>query len=46
MKINKISIVIPCYNEKETIAEIIARVKEFDDYLLEIIVVDDCSNDG
>jgi glycosyltransferase involved in cell wall biosynthesis len=46
MKINKISIVIPCYNEKETIAEIIARVKEFDDYLLEIIIVDDCSNDG
>jgi glycosyltransferase involved in cell wall biosynthesis len=42
----KLSIVVPCYNEKETIKEIIKKLKniELDDS--EIIVVDDASNDG
>ena len=42
----KLSIVIPCYNEKNTILSVIAAVKAapFDDK--EIIVVDDCSSDG
>jgi glycosyltransferase involved in cell wall biosynthesis len=42
----KLSIVVPCYNEKETIKEIIRKLKniELDDS--EIIVVDDASNDG
>jgi len=42
----KLSIVIPCYNEKNTIRPVIAAVKAapFDEK--EIIVVDDCSNDG
>ena len=46
----KLSIVIPCYNEVNTIKEIIEKViynlkqYSFNDY--EIIIVDDCSNDG
>lgn len=46
----KISILIPCYNEVNTIKEIIKKVNynlqlySFNDY--EILVVDDCSNDG
>jgi len=46
----KLSIVIPCYNEINTIREIIKKViynlqhYSFNDY--EILVVDDCSNDG
>jgi glycosyltransferase involved in cell wall biosynthesis len=41
----KLSVVIPVYNERHTIAEIISRVRNtpFDK---EIIVVDDCSTDG
>ena len=46
----KLSIIIPCYNELFTIREIIKKVTyqlqqySFNDY--EILVVDDCSNDG
>jgi len=46
----KLSIIIPCYNEINTIKEIIKKViynlqqYSFNDY--EILVVDDCSNDG
>lgn len=42
----KLSVIIPCYNERETIKELIESVKncEIDDK--EIIVVDDCSTDG
>jgi len=41
----KLSIVIPAYNEKDTIREIVSRVRAtpFDK---EIIIVDDCSRDG
>ena len=42
----KLSIVIPCYNEKNTIDAIIAAVKEAPVADKEIIVVDDCSTDG
>lgn len=46
----KLSIVIPCYNEKNTIEVILKRViKNLNDYKFlnyEIIIVDDCSNDG
>ncbi|MCB0329156.1 MAG: glycosyltransferase family 2 protein [Bdellovibrionales bacterium] len=47
----KLSVVIPCYNEKHTIHEIIAAVKKspvFNDgtATLELIIVDDCSTDG
>lgn len=43
---NKLSVVIPCYNEKKNILSVVKRViaAPFDDK--EIIVVDDCSTDG
>ena len=47
-KINKLSIVIPCYNEKETVELLIKKVLEADVLGLkkEIIIVDDGSKDG
>lgn len=42
----KLSIVIPCYNERETIAGIIGAVRSAPVDDIEIIVVDDCSTDG
>jgi glycosyltransferase involved in cell wall biosynthesis len=41
----KLSVVIPVYNEKETIFEILQRVVEAP-MRKEIVVVDDCSKDG
>ncbi len=41
----KLSIIIPCYNEKDTILEILKRVEAVD-LEKEIIVVDDNSTDG
>ncbi len=45
---NYVSIIIPVYNEKNTITELIEKVKNADTGLLnkEIIIVDDGSNDG
>ncbi len=42
---NKVSVVIPVFNEKATIAELVRRVRavEIDK---EIVIVDDCSTDG
>lgn len=42
----KLSVIIPCYNEKETIGQVVEAVKNspYDD--LEVIVVDDHSTDG
>lgn len=44
----KLSIVIPCYNEKDTIEACLERVMKIRDEKLdlEVIVVDDCSTDG
>jgi glycosyltransferase involved in cell wall biosynthesis len=42
----KLSVVIPCYNEVETIERVIQAVKAAPIAHLEIIVVDDCSTDG
>jgi len=44
----KISIIIPCYNEKDTINEIVKKVRNADVLHCEkeIIVIDDNSNDG
>jgi glycosyltransferase involved in cell wall biosynthesis len=42
----KISIVIPCYNEKDTIERIVEAVRSAAIESREIIVVDDCSEDG
>src|SRR5271169_7140703 len=41
----KLTIVIPVYNEKETIFEILRRVLDID-VRKEVVVVDDCSGDG
>ena len=40
-----LSVVIPAYNERDTIAEIIRRVRATP-YRKEIVVVEDCSTDG
>ncbi|HIJ86959.1 MAG TPA: glycosyltransferase family 2 protein [Desulfuromonadales bacterium] len=42
----KLSIVIPCYNERATIQAVVAAVKSSVYPDKEIIVVDDCSTDG
>lgn len=42
----KLSIIIPCYNEKNSILTIIDAVRRSPYDNKEIIVVDDCSNDG
>jgi glycosyltransferase involved in cell wall biosynthesis len=42
----KVSIVIPCYNEKNTIEKIVEAVRSARIESREIIVVDDCSQDG
>ena len=42
----KISVIIPCYNEKNTIEKLIKKVINSSDFNKEIIVIDDKSNDG
>ena len=43
----KLSVVIPVYNEENTVCELIAKVRAVDvGFDKEIIVVDDCSSDG
>jgi len=42
----KLSVIIPCFNERETIKEIVGNVKKAAVNDLEIIVVDDASDDG
>lgn len=42
----KLSVIIPCYNEKGTILEILEKVKASPAEIQEIIVVDDDSKDG
>jgi glycosyltransferase involved in cell wall biosynthesis len=49
MKISKLSIIIPAYNEENTIEKILNRVKEIDlinNIEKEIIIVNDCSKDN
>jgi glycosyltransferase involved in cell wall biosynthesis len=42
---NKLSIIIPCYNEEKTLLSVINEIESFRDYKKEIIIVDDGSND-
>jgi glycosyltransferase involved in cell wall biosynthesis len=42
----KLSIIIPCYNEINTISQIIKKIKSVISYDYELIVIDDCSTDG
>ena len=44
-KNNKVSVIIPCYNEKATISKIITKVSKLK-LNIEMIVVDDNSDDG
>jgi len=41
-----LSIIIPCFNEIETIQELISRVKKSPINSKEIIIIDNCSTDG
>jgi glycosyltransferase involved in cell wall biosynthesis len=41
----KVSVIIPCYNEEDTIEEIVKRVRAIDQ-ASEVVVVDDGSTDG
>ena len=40
-----ISIIIPCFNEESTIEKIVEKVLNVKNFNLEIIIIDDCSND-
>jgi glycosyltransferase involved in cell wall biosynthesis len=42
----RLSVIIPCYNEKDTVLELIGRVKASPADIHEIIIVDDASRDG
>ena len=42
----KLSIIIPCYNELNTISKILKLINQKVEYNKEIIVIDDFSNDG
>src|ERR1041384_2147747 len=44
----KVAVIIPCFNEEESIAEVIADILSYknDDYALIPVVVNDCSNDN
>jgi glycosyltransferase involved in cell wall biosynthesis len=49
MKINKLSVIIPAYNEEKTIHLILDKVKEvelLDNIAKEVVIVNDCSKDG
>jgi len=46
MDIEKVSIIIPCYNEEDTVKTLISAVIDSDiPYQKEIIIIDDCSTD-
>jgi glycosyltransferase involved in cell wall biosynthesis len=42
----KVSIVVPCFNEGQTIEKVVQAVRQSPIKQKEIIIVDDCSNDG
>jgi len=44
-RVEKLSVIMPVFNERDTIERIIARVLDVD-LPMELIVVDDCSSDG
>ena len=41
-----ISVIIPCFNEKNTIEKIVDRINQLKDLEIEIIIIDDYSTDG
>jgi glycosyltransferase involved in cell wall biosynthesis len=42
----KLSVIVPCYNEAETIRKIVSEIRKSPYPETEIIIVDDCSTDG
>jgi len=42
----KLSIIIPCFNEKNTIVQILEKIKKISFIEKEVIIVDDSSTDG
>jgi glycosyltransferase involved in cell wall biosynthesis len=42
----KLSVVVPVYNEKDTVEEIIRQIRQSSIDEIEIVMVDDCSTDG
>ena len=48
MKVNKLSAIMPCYNEKDTVEKIVQEVLDVNlaNVKKEIIIIDDCSKDG
>lgn len=44
--LKKLSVIIPVYNEKNTIEKLLNKIHKLSDIKKEIIVVDDASNDG
>ena len=42
----KLSIIIPCFNEKKTIEKILVKISKEKKISKQIILVDDGSNDG
>ena len=42
----KLNIIIPCYNEKNTIESLVNNVLSAEPMEKQVFVVDDCSNDG
>ena len=41
-----VTVIIPCFNEKKTIAKVVDRINNLKDLNLEVIIIDDNSNDG
>jgi len=41
-----VTVIIPCFNEKKTIAKVVDRINNLKDLNLEVIIIDDYSNDG
>lgn len=46
MKNNKVTIIIPVFNERNYIEKIITKIKKNIFFKKQIIIIDDCSNDG
>ena len=41
-----VTVLIPCFNEKKTIAKVVDKINNLKDLNLEVIIIDDNSNDG
>ena len=46
MNATYLTVIIPCFNEKSTIKEIINKIKQLKKLKIQIILIDDCSTDG